>query len=422
MEKIEEEINNNPKLPLIRFILLVIIPTLIVLFSIGFYYSLGRYIKTENAYIKAPIISIQSQISGRIVDVYIENNQKVNVGDKLFKLDTSELKLNLIEQQENLNTIKQEIENRKAKLNEAKAEVTLAKEKIKFYKSEIKRVSNVINIDINLATEKLKYYKSEYNRIKILVKNGVGLKSKLEEVQYLYKSAIENVKLVTLNNQIENTRHLYKSSKKELELSKEKVKTILTTLFGDENLNSIKHPLYLKNLTKLSKIKLHISQSIVYAKQSGLVGQMNVEKGEYVNTGNVLFVIIDEEKSWVEVNLKETDLTNVSLGQPAVFMADSYPGLKWKGTVESLSPATGAVFSILPPQNSSGNWVKVVQRVPIKLSIKTLKKTDNKSFQNINISNKKLRVGMSVAVTIDTNYIKQVPLIFKPFVSIINLF
>jgi membrane fusion protein (multidrug efflux system) len=175
-------------------------------------------------------------------------------------------------------------------------------------------------------------------------------------------------------------------------------------------------------LTKLSKIKLHISQSIVYAKQSGLVGQMNIEKGEYVNIGNVLFVIIDEEKSWVEVNLKETDLTNVSLGQPAVFMADSYPGLKWKGTVESLSPATGAVFSILPPQNSSGNWVKVVQRVPIKLSIKTLKKTDNKSYQNINISNKKLRVGMSVAVTIDTNYIKQVPLIFKPFVSIINLF
>ena len=422
MEKIEEEINNNRKLPLIRFILLVIIPTLIVLFSIGFYYSLGRYIKTENAYIKAPIISIQSQISGRIVDVYIENNQKVNVGDKLFKLDTSELKLNLIEQQENLNTIKQEIDNRKAKLNEAKAEVSLAKEKIKFYKSEIKRVSNVINIDINLATEKLKYYKSEYNRIKILVKNGVGLKSKLEEVQYLYKSAIENVKLVTLNNEIENTRHLYKSSKKELELAKEKVKTILTTLFGDENLNSIKHPLYLKNLTKLSKIKLHISQSIVYAKQSGLVGQMNIEKGEYVNIGNVLFVIIDEEKSWVEVNLKETDLTNVSLGQPAVFMADSYPGLKWKATVESLSPATGAVFSILPPQNSSGNWVKVVQRVPIKLSIKTLKQTDNKSYQNINISNKKLRVGMSVAVTIDTNYIKQVPLIFKPFVSIINLF
>ena len=251
MEKIEEEINNNPKLPLIRFILLVIIPTLIVLFSIGFYYSLGRYIKTENAYIKAPIISIQSQISGRIVDVYIKNNQKVNVGDKLFKLDTSELKLNLIEQQENLNTIKQEIDNRKAKLNEAKAEVSLAKEKIKFYKSEIKRVSNVINIDINLATEKLKYYKSEYNRIKILVKNGVGLKSKLEEVQYLYKSAIENVKLATLNNEIENTRHLYSSSKKELKLSEEKVKTILTTLFGDEYLNSKKHPLISKKFNKI---------------------------------------------------------------------------------------------------------------------------------------------------------------------------
>ena len=138
MEKIEEEINNNPKLPLIRFILLIVIPTLIVLFSIGFYYSLGRYVKTENAYIKAPIISIQSQISGRIVDIYIKNNQKVNVGDKLFKLDTSKLKLDLLEQQENLNTIKQEIDNRKAKLNEAKAEVNLAKEKLNFTNQKLK--------------------------------------------------------------------------------------------------------------------------------------------------------------------------------------------------------------------------------------------------------------------------------------------
>jgi membrane fusion protein (multidrug efflux system) len=416
MEKIEEEINNNPKLPLIRFILLIVIPTLIVLFSIGFYYSLGRYIKTENAYIKAPIISIQSQISGRIVDVYIEDNQNVNVGDKLFKLDTSKLKLDLLEQQENLNTIKQEIENRKAKLNEAKAEVNLAKQKAKFYKSEIKRVRNVINIDISLANEKLKYYKSEYNRIKILVKNGVGLKSKLEEVQYLYKSAIENVKLATLNNQIENTRHLYKSSKKELKLSEEKVKTILTTLFGDEYLNSKKHPLYLKNLTRLSKIKLDISRSTVYAKQDGTIAKMSIEKGEYINVGKILFAIVDEEKAWLEVNLKETDLTNVAIGQSAIFTPDSYPNVSWRGTVESLSPATGSEFSILPPQNSSGNWVKVVQRVPVRLAIGNIIKNKNIELKN------HLRVGMSVFVTIDTKYEKAIPYIIRPFSYFIKLF
>ena len=416
MEKIAEEINNNPKLPLIRFILLIVIPALIVLLSIGFYYSLGRYVKTENAYIKAPIISIQSQISGRIVDVYIEDNQNVNVGDKLFKLDTSKLKLDLLEQQENLNTIKQEIENRKAKLNEAKAEVNLAKQKAKFYKSEIKRVSNVINIDISLANEKLKYYKSEYNRIKILVKNGVGLKSKLEEVQYLYKSAIENVKLATLNNQIENTRHLYKSSKKELKLSKEKVKTILTTLFGDEYLNSKKHPLYLKNLTRLSKIKLDISRSTVYAKQDGIIAKMSIEKGEYINVGKILFAIVDEEKAWLEVNLKETDLTNVAIGQSAIFTPDSYPNVSWRGTVESLSPATGSEFSILPPQNSSGNWVKVVQRVPVRLAIGNIIKNKNIELKN------HLRVGMSVFVTIDTKYEKPIPYIIRPFSNFIKLF
>ncbi|MDA9170648.1 biotin/lipoyl-binding protein, partial [Alphaproteobacteria bacterium] len=116
-----------------RFFLLVFIPIVIVLITIGYFYSLGRYITTENAYIKAPIISIQSQVPGRIEKVYIKNNQKVQKGQKLFKIDTEKLELDLIEEKENLLTIEEEIKNRKSKYNEAKDEIKLAKEQIRFY-------------------------------------------------------------------------------------------------------------------------------------------------------------------------------------------------------------------------------------------------------------------------------------------------
>ena len=373
MENIKEKpIVKSLKLSLVRFITLIVIPSVVILFSIGFYYNSGRYVKTENAYVKAPIISIQSQVSGIVETIYIKNNEKVKSGQKLFKIDTKGLELDLEEQKENLNTIKQEIQNRKAKLNEAKAEV-------------------------KIADERLRFYKSEYKRIKNLVEKGVGLRSKLEEAEY------------QLN-----------SSRQQLRLAEQKKKTILTVLFNDENINVLKHPLFLKNLTKLNRIKLDIARSVIYANQDGFIAKMNMEVGEYIDVGDTLFSIVDKKRAWVEANLKETDLTNIEVGQTATFIADSYPSLKWNAKVESLSPATGAEFAILPPQNSSGNWVKVVQRIPVKLTIGVFEKknnTINKIFDS-----KKLRVGMSVAVSIDTNFKKNVPSVFKPFVYIINLF
>ena len=197
------EIKNKFK----RFIFLIIVPLLIVMFTLGYFYSLGRYIKTENAYIKAPIVSIQSQIPGRVETVFIKNNQEIKKGQKLFKIDTAKLKLDLSEQRQNLLTIKKEIENRKSKYNEAKEEIKLAEEEIKFYLSEMKRAKALINVEIKHAEEKVKYHQREFNRIKKLVKKGVGLKSKMDEEQYLYKSAINNVKVVKLNNKYEETKH-----------------------------------------------------------------------------------------------------------------------------------------------------------------------------------------------------------------------
>ena len=412
-EKISENTNNIK-----RFILLILFPSLIILFTLGYFYSLGRFITTENAYIKAPIISVQSQIPGRVEKVFIRDNQRVMKGDKLFKIETEKLELDIVEQKQNLLTIKKEIENRKSKYNESKEEIKLAEEEIKFYFSEMQRIKALVNVEKSLAKEKVKYQKLELNRIKKLVDKGVGLKSKLDEASYLYKAAVNNLKFVNLNNDLEEIKYSYLSSKQKLKISQDKSKTILTTLNGNKDIKPIDHPLYQKNLSKLNQIKFDIKQSIILAKQDGVIAKLNLEEGEYIDVGKILFAIVDEKNAWLEANLKETDLTNIKVGQSAFFIPDTYPNSSWSAHVESISPATGAEFSILPPQNSSGNWVKVVQRIPVRLSISGL---ENKKRKEPNI-NRELRVGMSVSVTIDTKYESEVPLIIKPFASIFKIF
>ena len=401
-----------------RFILLIFIPLMTIMFTLGFFYSLGRYITTENAYIKAPIISIQSQIPGRVKTVFVKDNQKVKKGQKLFKIDTAKLKLDLSEQKQNLLTIKKEIDNRKSKYNEATEEIKLAEEEIKYYLLEMRRAKSLINVEIKLAEEKVKYHQLEFNRIKNLVNKGVGLKSKLDEEQYLYQSAINNLKAVKLNSNFEEIKHSYTSSKQKLKIINDKAKTILTTLNGDAELKFDEHPLYLKHLSKLEQISFDIEQSTIFAEQDGIIAQMNLEEGEYIDIGKVLFAIVDEKNAWLEANLKETELTNIKVNQSAVFTPDAYPNNRWNAKVESISPATGSEFSILPPQNSSGNWVKVVQRVPVKIAI-------GSSIINENIQNnskKDLRIGMTVSVTIDTKYKRDVPFIIRPFSYFFELF
>ena len=401
-----------------RFILLIFIPLMTIMFILGFFYSLGRYITTENAYIKAPIISIQSQIPGRVKTVFVKDNQQVKKGQKLFKIDTAKLKLDLSEQKQNLLTIKKEIDNRKSKYNEATEEIKLAEEEIKYYLLEMRRAKSLINVEIKLAEEKVKYHQLEFNRIKNLVNKGVGLKSKLDEEQYLYQSAINNLKAVKLNSNFEEIKHSYTSSKQKLNIINDKAKTILTTLNGDAELKFEEHPLYLKHLSKLEQISFDIEQSTIFAEQDGIIAQMNLEEGEYIDIGKVLFAIVDEKNAWLEANLKETELTNIKVNQSAVFTPDAYPNNSWNAKIESISPATGSEFSILPPQNSSGNWVKVVQRVPVKIAIGSL--IINENIQNN--SKKDLRVGMSVSVTIDTKYKRDVPFIIRPFSYFFELF
>ena len=401
-----------------RFLLLILLPSIIVLTTAGYFYSLGRFVKTENAYVKAPIVSVQSQLPGRVEYVFVKDNQRVKKGQKLLKIETQKLELDLIEQEQNLLGIIKELENRKLKYNEAKEEIKLAREEIKFYFSEMERIKSLVNIEIKVAKEKVEYQKLELNRIRNLVSKRVGLKSKLDEANYLYKSAVNNLKFVTLNNDLDEIKHSYVSSKQRLKIFEDKARSILTTLNGNEKISPFDHPLYKKHLSKLNQIKFDIKKSTIIADHEGIIAKMNIEIGEYINLGRMLFAIVDEKKAWVEANLKETELTHVKVGQSVTFVPDTFSKNTWQGQVESISPATGAEFSILPPQNSSGNWVKVVQRVPVRISIGKLIQQNNEGSE----TNKELRMGMSVSVTIDTKHEGEVPFIIRPFANIFKFF
>ena len=291
-----------------------------------------------------------------------------------------------------------------------------------------------------IAEEKLSFLRKEYLRNKNLVKNGVGLPSKLdtskllyesakhnltsmklkkdlEEIKFLYDNAEKNLISVKLRKDLDESRYLYESALQKLKLTEKRKETILTKLMGKKDLNVTEHPLYLKNLAILNEIKLDLKKSMIVAEESGFIARMDLEKGEYVEKRQKLFAIVNQSKVYLEANLKETQLSNIEVGQKATFIADTFPDLKWSAIVESISPATGSEFAILHAQNASGNWVKVVQRLPVRLKILGLLEENNMKF-----SPQKLRLGMTVTLIIDTEHQRQIPLLLRPFAKIFQIF
>ena len=142
---------------------------------------------------------------------------------------------------------------------------------------------------------------------------------------------------------------------------------------------------------------IDLARTVTKAPATGIVSNMRLQVGEYVEEGTAVFSLIATSPLWVEANLKETELTNLALGQSATVVVDAYPDHEWRATVDSIAPATGAEFALLPPQNATGNWVKVVQRIPVSLR---LERSDDEPV---------LRAGMTVTVSIDTERVRGLP-------------
>ncbi len=329
----------------LRTILLVGLPALVLVIGLGIYLSGGRYISTDNAYVGAQKVLITPDISGKIVNVAIREGQHVNSGDELFSLDREPFALALAQA--------------KAKLDTARSDFDKLKSNLKS-----------LNTLAELADKNVDLKQRDVDRKTKLVSSQAGSQADLDTAM----AAVIAAKL-------------------QAEFAVQQRDTTLTQLLGNPDLPLEKFPEYAQAKAALDSAQRDFDHTIIRAPMSGTATQVdNIQLGRFVAAGTPVLSVIDDQAPWVEANPKETDITYLRIGQKATIDVDSFPDRTFTGTVVAVSPGTGAQFSILPPQNATGNWVKVVQRVPVRIAFD---RSDDTQL---------LRSGMSVNVEIDTGH------------------
>ena len=329
----------------LRMILLVGLPAIAALIGLALYLSGGRYISTDNAYVGAQKVLITPDISDKIVHVAVVEGQHVKPGDELFTLDRVPFQLQL--------------DAANGKLDAARS----AFDKLKTsYKS--------LNDLVELGQKNVDLKQRDLDRKTSLVKSQAGSQADVDT---------SAAALVT--------------AQLEFAFTKQQRDIALNQLLGNPDLPLDKFPDYAQAQAAVENAERDLNHTIVRAPIAGTATQVDsIQLGRFVAAGTPVFSVVDDEAPWVDANPKETDITNLRVGQKVTLDVDSFPDHTFEGTVTSVSPGTGAQFSILPPQNASGNWVKVVQRVPVRITF------DKDSATSL------LRAGMSVNVAIDTHH------------------
>lgn len=325
-------------------------PLLIAAVSAWFYLHGGRYVSTDNAYVKADIVSISADVSGRVMSAAVSDNQRVNKGDLLFQIDDRPYRIALLRAD--------------AQLAEARSNIASLQQE--YRNSEI---------EIQNADARLDYLSRELERIRSLLARGSVSVSQFDELEFQWTSA---------NN-----------SRQEKQQALEVVKARLI----DPQRAIDEHPLVQQALAQLDSARLDLTHVEVRAPVDGIAVNVSAHVGENVISGAALMSIVDDSHLWLEANFKETDLTYLQPGQPVSVHIDTYPDRVWQASVASITPATGAEFSLLPSQNSSGNWIKVVQRISVKIALE--------DYDGSPV----LAAGMSAVVDVDTGHQRSLPLL-----------
>ena len=329
-----------------RFLLLVVLPLVAVVAGLTVYLNGGRYVGTDDAYVGAQKVLITPDVSGKIVSVSVKEGQLVVPGDTLFQIDPVPYRLALAQA--------------RAKLEDAKTNHANLVANVKLYSQTLEIVGAGIAIK-----------QRDVERKSSLVKNNVG--SQLD---------------------LDNTMTALVTAQAQQQLVRQQRSNALTQLLGNPDLPLEEFPAYLQAKAALDDAQRNLDLTTVRAPINGTATQVEqIQLGRYVTAGTPVFSVMDVANPWVDANPKESDLTYVAVGQPVSLQVDAFPNHVFKGKIGSLSPGTGAQFAILPPQNATGNFVKVVQRVPVRIY-----------FEENDKQVRKLKAGMSVYATIDTGH------------------
>jgi len=325
-----------------QVLLWTLIPAAVLAGGAWYLISQGRFESTDNAYLNADIISIAPEVAGRVVAVEARENQHVNAGDVLFRIDAQPYEL-------------------------AVAELNAQALAISDYLNSSRDSYAAALADLSSKDADLKHELQLYHRIEDLYAKGVASQEDLDDA----------------TNSVATAR----ADRDAASAMAAKAKTLLG---GDSDTPNEQLAAYQMVQARLARAQLDLSRAVVRAPIDGVIGKMTLQVGDYVNVGQVTLPLVTEN-IWVDANFKETQMTWVREGQKAMLSVDAYPGQEWQAEVVSLSPASSGVFSVLPAQNATGNWVKIVQRIPVRLRILSTQ-TDDVI----------LRAGMSAVVRIDT--------------------
>ncbi|WP_116964390.1 HlyD family secretion protein [Fastidiosibacter lacustris] len=332
------QIENRKNKAWIKYLVLAIV----VVVCVGGFYTYVKYTEiypsTDDAYINANIIQISAQVTGKLGKLYIENNQEVKKGQLLFTIESQSFqyaqdkaKADLILLEQEVAAIEDNIEVQKAKLKQAQAQQFVAEQK------EIRIIKLVSK---GMASQE----------------NGDEVKGNLEVARANVNAALAGIA----------------QQQKQLVLQQSKIAAAKANL---------------------STAELNLSYTKIYAPTSGFITNFNLQHGSLITQNQNLFVLVSNEHFWIDANYKETQMSRMKVGQKATIRLDMYQNVELSGTIQSISEGSGSIFSLLPPENASGNWVKVVQRFPVKVIL------DKGEINKV----PHLRVGSSATVQVDTN-------------------
>jgi len=333
----------------LRWALFLLLPVALVTGGY-FYVAGGQIMSTENAYVRADMVGVTTDVSGIVTQVAVRENQHVAVGDVLFRLDDQPFRLALTRAEAQLGIVANDLSALRASYRDMQAQIRQAQ------------------ADVDYDTREL-------DRQRQLIARNVAAHVTFEQAERDLQVAQQ--KVISLNQQLAG---------------------IAASLAGNPDLPVEQHPRYIEAVAARDEAARQLAHTVVRAPIAGTATNVpSLQPGQYLAAATAGFSIVGTENMWIEATPKETELTYVRPGQPVSITIDTYPDYEWHGTVESVSPASASSFALLPAQNSSGNWVKVVQRIPMRVHLDPAEGAPP------------LRAGMSAVVSVDTGHARGLP-------------
>ncbi len=330
----------------VRVVFMVLLPLLAAAALLAWYLRGGGFVETDNAYVKSDKVAISAEVAGLVAEVLVRDNEAVAAGRVLFRLNPAPYRVAVAEAEAKVAQVRNDLAALAATHRQKQAEITLANTRLAFARQEQRRQAD-------------------------LVARGFVSSSRFDEARQASDLAAQ-----------------------QLPVLEQELQRIAVTLGGRVDAPIARHPSMLAARAELERAQLDLARTEVRAALPG-VASRPPRQGQFVSVGSTVMALVVSATPWVEANFSETDLGHLRAGQPAEIRVDTYPGLVWHGTVDSLSPATGAEFSLIPAQNAAGNWIKVVQRVPVRIQL------DSAAEQP------PLRAGLSAVVTVRTGQRRQ---------------